>query len=330
MSSPVTDDAQRREYRRSARRIGIQVAAVSAALVGLGGMGALAYLAWQATPAQQGEAPTADDLRVYLDPDQIAIALVFVGVAAVMAAGVAAWLIARRAVRPLDDAARAQRRFVADASHELRTPLAVMSARAQLLSTLLDDDPRRAVADELRTDVSLMVDIVDDLLSATRAGVSSADARADVATAARRAADDLSLVAADARISIDVDVSSAAVPLSDAHLRRCLVALLDNAIAHAPGGSVVRLRSRSDATQVVIEVSDTGDGITGIAPERVFDRFAHGAPTTRTARTGTGIGLALVSELAAAAGGVAEVAETGPAGTIMRVRLPRLQDASGA
>jgi signal transduction histidine kinase len=78
-----------------------------------------------------------------------------------------------------------------------------------------------------------------------------------------------------------------------------------------------------EQSHAVIAVADTGAGITGVDQARIFDRFVRtsgtgGAPGHRS----FGIGLALVREIAVAAGGAVEVASTGPEGTVMKMRLP--------
>lgn len=325
MAQPPPDDPLRQRSRASVRRIGIQVAVVCAGLVCLGGGAALAYLAWQLSPTQQAEAPDQADVRLSLDPSHLVVAAVILGVFAIASAGVAAWFIARRAVRPLDAAARAQQRFVADASHELRTPLAVMGARAQQLAAMIDDDdPRRAVAEDLRTDVTVMADIVDDMLVAARDGRPE-PATCEVAPVLARAGEDLAVFAAEAGVTVEAASVEATAAIGAARLRRCLVALLDNAVAHAPDGSVVRVDAAAAADAVVFRVADHGSGIRGIDPAHVFDRFAHGEAPRRPGRTSAGIGLSLVAEIAASVDGDVRVERTSADGTVMRLRIPRAE-----
>jgi signal transduction histidine kinase len=102
-----------------------------------------------------------------------------------------------------------------------------------------------------------------------------------------------------------------------------VLALADNALAHTrPGGSIAISVGIEDR-QAVIRVEDTGHGITGVDPDRIFDRFVRTARREEAGgRRSFGIGLALVREIASAAGGTMEVARTGPEGTTMRLALP--------
>lgn len=317
-------DPDRRAYRRSAVRIGLRVAFVSAALVFSVIVLVVAYLVWQLTPAQQHEPHGPEDIHVYLDTVDLLIAVIGVGVIAVLMAGAATWVIARRAVRPLAEAYQLQRTFVADASHELRTPLTVLSARVQELQSLLPPDTGpRVVADELRTDTKALVDVVDDLL-ATAAGRLDEHAVASLEDALHGAAADLQVLAQERDVQLFVAPGTALVHVTPTQLRRCLVALIDNAIGHSRTGGAVWVENERSGDDVVLRVRDEGTGITGIAPRRVFDRFAHGTAPVGTPRTRTsnGIGLALVRDVAVRAGGDVRVERTDRTGTVFALTLP--------
>jgi two-component system, OmpR family, sensor kinase len=325
-------DPDRRAYRRSALRIGLRVAVVSAALVFAVIVLVVVYVLWQLTPAQQLERHGPEDVRVYLDTFDLLIAVLVVGAGAVVLAGAATWLIAGRAVRPLAEAFRLQRTFVADASHELRTPLTVLSARVQQLQAILPASaPERAIADALRDDTRALVDVVEDLL-ATAAGRSDerAEARLDGALAA--AAGDTAVLARDRDVHLVVTPAEALVRVTPTQLRRCLVALIDNALGHSPTGGAVWVENEVVGERVVIRVRDEGDGITGIAPRRVFDRFAHGTPSGPggQTRTSNGIGLALVRDIAVRVGGDVVVERTGRTGTVFALTLPLVADGTRA
>ncbi len=318
-------DSDRHEYRRSVRSIGLQVAVLSAALfVSIVAL-VVGYVLWQLTPAQLHERHGPEDVHLYLDTVDLAIAVSVVGGFAILAAGLATWVIARRAMRPIADALRMQRTFVADASHELRTPLAVLSARVQQLQAMVEpDDPRRPVVDDLRADTRILVDIVNDLLEAARG--TSAAVPTPVAPELAGAERDMAVLARQGGVRLRFDSTDAVVTVPASSLRRMIVALVDNAIAHSPEGGTVTVTTDIAEGAVSIRVRDEGGGITGISPRRVFDRFAHGTPAAQThgrrTRQGYGIGLALVREVAVRHGGAVRVERTGPSGTTFLLRLP--------
>ncbi|OZB81114.1 HAMP domain-containing sensor histidine kinase [Microbacterium sp. 13-71-7] len=314
------------DYRRSSRTIGWQVAAVSAVLIMFGAALVVAYLFWQTRPAEQRGLQDPGSIRVFLDPSDILLAGVVVALCTIMCAGGAGWIIARRAVRPLAEAARVQQRFVADASHELRTPLAVLNARIQQLEIVTPtDDPRREVVAALREDARIMSVIIDDML-ATAAGAPAQGGTSELAAVMTSAVADLAVLGQGREVlvtPVPLDVR-VALPVSD--LRRCIVALLDNAIDHTPPGGVVSISAVARGSFVHVTVTDEGDGIVGIEPARVFDRFAHGASISRgedtVGRTRVGIGLSLVKELVERHGGGVRVVRTGPTGTEFALTLP--------
>lgn len=337
-------DPDRTAVRRSAIRIGWQVAAVSAGLVVLIIGLVLAFVLWQSTPREELEQHAENATRIFVDSDELVVALAVIGAGAVLLAGVATWVIARRAVVPIGEALRLQRTFVADASHELRTPLTVMDARVQQLSRkTAADDPNREVVDALRDDTRALVDIVNDLLQAATSTDDGETSSTRVGVELDAAISDLQVLAGDHGIRIEHAPTDASVTVPAVPLRRCIVALVDNAVGHAPADSVVQVGVRERGRWVDISVTDHGGGIRGVDPSRVFDRFAHGTPNVGAAptpaaqstsaptstpggapvrRTGYGIGLALVREIAVRHGGAVRVQETGPAGTTFLLTLP--------
>ncbi|MGN8048130.1 sensor histidine kinase [Curtobacterium sp. 22159] len=308
--------------------IALRVAVVSAALVIAIIVLVVAYVLWQLTPNQLHEQPGPTDIHIYLDTIDLSIAVIGIGGLAIILAGVAAWLIARRAVRPIAEAARMQRTFVADASHELRTPLTVLNARVQRLQRMTPvDDRRRPVVEDLREDTQILINIVNDLLEAA-AGSTDPDGSADLRAASASVHRDMSVLAAERGVALDVETIDARVRVSETQLRRCMVALIDNAIGHTPPGGHVRVTATSTASRTTIRVEDDGPGVVGIQPARVFARFAHGTPAdgATNTRTGYGIGLALVRDIAVRAGGDAVIERTDSSGTVFALHLPTAPD----
>lgn len=322
-------DSDTRAVRRASRFVGLWITIASGALVIAAIGAAFFFILDQLRPSELSEKPLPGEHKIYIDTTGALIAFVIVGILAVAIAGVLSLVITRRAVLPLGRALRIQRTFVQDASHELRTPLAVLDARLQILQRSLDEhDPSRETVEQLREDTRTLIEIVNDLLLAADADEnSSASAPVAVEPAVRSAVDAMAVLARPRGIEIALTVAEGTKPATrvpETSLQRCLTALLDNAVAHSPNDTTIRVRVDADRREVAISVADEGTGIQGIEPRRIFDRFAHAAPTSAPAlpRTSFGIGLALVRDIATRHGGTVDVAETSPEGTTLVLTLP--------
>ncbi|PST46002.1 ATPase [Bifidobacterium callitrichos] len=229
----------------------------------------------------------------------------------------------RREVAPLEHAFELQKDFVADASHELKTPLAVIATRIDLIDfRRAHGQPIDGPLEALRGDVDRMNAIITDLLVAARGAVDAEPVPlagvVDQSVDAVRPLADKRGVIIDRRV--DGDPAHLVVQGNAMGLSRCLVAVLDNAVAHAPDGTHVTVsvgyHHRGDA---VIRVADHGPGI-GENPERLFRRFAR--DDDGTAHQGYGLGLALARDVASRYGGTLDVESTSARGTTMRITLP--------
>ncbi|MDI6024249.1 HAMP domain-containing sensor histidine kinase [Leucobacter sp. UT-8R-CII-1-4] len=316
---------EERVYQRSVSTITWQMMAVCALLFVIGGAVILAFVFWQSNPAELAKPRQDNEIEVRIDPGEFAFALLLLIAGAAICSGITARLIAKRAVRPIDEAFRLQRRFVADVSHELRTPLAVLGARTQQLELLtVKDDPRYEIVQALRADTRIMSEVVTSMLEAAARGEHSEGSAKLESTIASVVAD-MVAIAKTQGVIIESDAAPAFVALPEAQLRRALIALLDNAIQHSPVGSTVRVTGERMREHAVVTVADQGGGIQGIDHRAVFTRFAYGNDTPGAARrksNNLGIGLALVQELCLSHGGDVRVATSGPQGTVFEMTLP--------
>jgi len=233
-----------------------------------------------------------------------------------------AWFMARRAVRPLADALRLQRNFIADASHELRTPLTALSARVQILGRrLAQGKPIDDVVAQLYSDTTNMANVLDDMLLTVEGAPAEAGVRTSAVQCLREAVTSLDSLAEQRGVALTLTASSdmmVAVPQSS--LTRAVVAIIDNAIQHSEPGTTVEITAQPEGTNAVIRVRDHGSGIEGVEPEHVFDRFAHGAETGH--KRGFGLGLALASGVAHRFGGDIRVESTSSQGTTFALGFP--------
>jgi two-component system, OmpR family, sensor histidine kinase MtrB len=210
------------------------------------------------------------------------------------------------------------RRFAADVSHELRSPLQTLAAAASVLSRRRDQmDERTAMAAGLVTDeVARFQGLVDDLLELARSDRPAERGPVDVTDLARQVvrtrnlSDDI----------IDVDGSGTVWSVDRRRVGRLLENLLDNASAY--GGGATALRFRLEGDRGVIEVDDEGPGVSPEDKPVIFDRFVRGrSATARADGAGTGLGLALVAQHAAAHGGTATVLDRPGGGARFRAEL---------
>lgn len=228
----------------------------------------------------------------------------------------------------LRDSVQASRRFLADASHELRTPLTVIKGELQELTRvpkLRESDVRERVGSVLE-EVARLEHLVSGLLALSRldAGETQSEwVEVDLAELARSTAEHMRLIAEDRGIEIDLSELRPAVIRGDrAQLKQIIVNLLDNAIRFTPSGGGVALRTASDASGSVLEVTDTGIGIPAASIPHVFDRFYRVDEARSREDGGAGLGLSIVKSICSAHGAEVDVESLISDGSSFRVRFP--------
>jgi two-component system, OmpR family, sensor kinase len=240
------------------------------------------------------------------------------------------------------------RQFVADASHELRTPLTTIRGFAELHRQGAAGSPEEAdkLVRRIEDEASRMGLLVEDLLLLARLDQERPldSAPVELRVIALEAVQAAQAVAPERTIELEVaEGAGSLVALGDdARLRQVVGNLVTNAITHTPPEASVTLRLRSEPGSIssslpaphpqnlgVIEVSDTGQGLSPEQAERVFERF-YRADAARTRRidgsAGTGLGLAIVAALVAAHHGTVQVDSKPGRGTTFQVRLPLAAD----
>lgn len=222
----------------------------------------------------------------------------------------------------LDREDRLRRNLVADVAHELRTPLAILQGSTE---ALLDgvDQPTPEALGSLNDEVTRLRRLVGDLetLAAAEAvGLRPRTDHVDLAAVATSAADLLRPLADDRGTALTVDARSATVTGDADRLHQIAVNLIANAVKFTPAGGAVRVTTESDATSARLEVADNGPGIPEHELPHVFERFWRGANGDKA--SGSGIGLAVVSELVAAHHGTVTAEHNPGGGACFVVTLP--------
>lgn len=324
------EEGDRRRVTRASRSIGLAVGATTAIITVVGAAALIIWISLSSRPDGErgaeridihGQKPMTDDLVV--DTNRLIIAIVILGFLGMLVLAVIAWLVARRAVRPLAEALRLQRNFVADASHELRTPLTVLSTRVQLLQRRLQrGETTDDITIALRDDVEALTSVLDDLLASAESAATSTETISDLAAVAEEAATRLAPLADAVAITVTTHADSRpTVSVPATTLSRCLTAVIDNAIQHSPNGSHVTVEVSATGKEAIVRVSNPGGRISADDATQIFERFRHGQESGR--RRSFGLGLALVRDIVSRHGGTISVDLSGSVDyTVFVITLP--------
>ena len=208
----------------------------------------------------------------------------------------------------------AHKLLLANVSHELRTPLSRLRLTAELLKEVAD--PRRTA--DLEKDVTEIDALIEQILLSSRLdAVRELDIREEV--------DLLALAAEEGTRCAESDITGEPVVVcgDPALLRRLIRNLIENAQQH--GAPPVEIRVRRQDQRAVLTVSDGGPGIPASEQERVFTPFYR---PRGTRSQGSGLGLALVRQIARQHGGWAVAASSEAHPSAIEVTI--LADDSGA
>jgi PAS domain S-box-containing protein len=222
--------------------------------------------------------------------------------------------------------------FVATVSHELRTPLTSIRGFATMLldpDRPLSESERAEALGMIRKGVRRLERLIFNLLEVSRIearGTATSTATVDVVSACRRVVAEQLETAKDRQILLVSDGSDAMALANEMSFEQIIGNLVSNAIKYAPTGPIEVTVSRA-GPKVVVAVSDDGPGIPLADQERIFDRFER--LDTRTTQAGTGLGLYIARQLAAAMGGELTVHSTPGAGTTFELRLDARIDLTG-
>ncbi|HSH14989.1 MAG TPA: ATP-binding protein [Verrucomicrobiae bacterium] len=227
----------------------------------------------------------------------------------------------------LDESFNRVREFTLHASHELKTPLAVMRGEIEtaLRENYATPEQRHLLGGHL-DEIERLTKIVDGLtlLARADAGQFALDLRpVRLDELLRECREDLLVLAADAEISVELPVCEAVTLTGDRHrLRQLLLILGDNALKYnVPKGRVTLTLARQDQS-LELTFANTGPGIEGDNPGRVFDRFYRGRNANRESQDGCGLGLSIAESIVRAHGGTIAVESVPGHVTRFIVRLP--------
>jgi two-component system sensor histidine kinase GlrK len=224
--------------------------------------------------------------------------------------------------------AQERNRFLRHMSHELKTPLASIREGTELL---MDgavgelDSAQREVTTILRDNGIKLQQLIENLLSfsawqARHSGLEITEFRLRPLIKSALETHQLTLLAQ--RVHLDLKVQDVELRADRAKLKLILDNLLSNALKYSPRGGTIFIHAHADKDLLVLDMADTGPGISKEERTAIFEAFYSGRAPTAGHLKGTGIGLSVVSEFVQAHGGSVEILDGVFPGAHFRIRLP--------
>jgi len=241
-----------------------------------------------------------------------------------LATGVAALIQLRRE----QQLARLRQDFVSGVSHELRTPLAQIRMFAELLDTgkLRTDAERDRSTRVINREARRLTHLVEKILQFSRLERAAVDLRVerlDVLQAVAQVIEAFKPLAAARDVHLAVDVEDGLTVRADRDaVSQLLLNLLDNAVKYGPKGQTVTVAAAREGNSIRLSVQDEGPGIPPHDRDRIWEPYHRLEREVDGAVAGSGIGLALVDELAAQHGGRSWVEDAASGGARFVVQLP--------
>lgn len=222
-----------------------------------------------------------------------------------------------------------KREFVANAAHELRSPLTAIGAASELALA------RNRTPEEYRETLGEISDKCDHfrllinqllLLAETEAGANLPHQVIQMNRVVEKAYEMFKDVALQQKIHFKLDCTNSALVLGEARqIQQVVNNLIDNALKFTPEGGTIVIELYQEASKVVLNVSDTGMGISKEDQDKVFDRFFQ-ADKSHTkdneALGGNGLGLSICKAIVESMGGTISVASISLKGSTFTITLP--------
>jgi PAS domain S-box-containing protein len=215
--------------------------------------------------------------------------------------------------------------FIARASHEFRTPLSVIASSAYLLKKVSDPDRKSSQIERIEHQIENIARLVNELtMMAKLDGIRELYKQdIDLWQIIEAACEDQAKVLQSK--SLHISLEPKAQPLlirgNREYMQHAFEAVIDNAIRFTPEGGTITVRADSQDNNVIVDISDTGEGISDSDIRHIFERFyrADKAGTTR----GFGLGLSIAKKVIDLHDGAIDVESNMGQGSTFRITLPR-------
>lgn len=242
---------------------------------------------------------------------------------------IVSYLISKKTLEPLRESITKQMEFVQNVSHELRTPLTIIQAKQELLL----QEPNSKIIDKSE-DIVLTLNetkrlskLVKDLLVLSRAdnqkmvlqkeSVNIDEYIKEIVSPYKEVAE-----LEEKKIILNLDYKMD-ISLDTNKIYQLMIILLDNAIKYTEANDEITINTYQKDNRCIIEVKDTGIGVSDEGLKRIFERFYREDRARNRETGGTGLGLSIANMIVLAHNGTIKASHNQPKGTVFTIRLPK-------
>jgi len=256
--------------------------------------------------------------------------LLLIGVGSILVLVPISYFLAGKSLLPIKETFDNQKKFIADASHELRTPLTVIQTNIEVLK-LKEDEPIKdnmKWLNNIASESETMAKLISELLLLAQAENQRLVLEKDVFDLSSMCCLIVELMAEIANEK-GVELSQNILPGvqfrgDEERIKQAVRILVDNAIKYTPKGGKVQLCLNQGKRNLVIEVKDTGIGLTEEEKAKVFSRFYRVDDARNRETGGVGLGLNIADFIVKKHGGKIKIESIPNKGSTFSILLPRI------
>jgi len=228
-------------------------------------------------------------------------------------------------------------------SHEIRTPMNAVLGYAELLGSMLEDKTQRDYLESIKSSGRSLLTLINDILDLSKIEAGKLELQFEYVSSKAFFSEFeriFSLRLSEKGLKFILDISSgtpAGIYIDDARLRQIILNLLGNAVKFTEKGSI-RLKVYAENPQIIsyskdkteefidliIEVTDTGIGISQKMQQEIFNPFVQGQGQSVKKYGGTGLGLAITQRLVQLMNGTIELDSQLHKGSTFRIKIPEV------
>lgn len=237
-------------------------------------------------------------------------------VLAILVSALVAWFLARRSVRPVEEAFETQKQFIADAGHELKTPVSVVAANVDALAGEIGDNKWLCY---IKYETQRMARLINDLLYLAKndAGrVPMMCSALDLSRVVEASVLPFESIVFEQKKRLELEIQDGVQWIGDrGGISQVMVILLDNAIKNSPAGAQIKVSLSMEQNRrgqwkfgkghshPVVTVYNQGEGLSQEEMKQVFKRFYRGDASRARETGGCGLGLSIAQAIAQAHNG---------------------------